>query len=120
MNRRGFTVLMSFVVIAIFFGIIGWLTLSPAIKWVAPVIAIEIALIGLGVNNISMAFNVDTKIEAMNRTLNDIKRIQKEIQEKQKEQANSGSPVVTSLQALSQYYMDFLAKQKGEQSNEES
>ena len=38
----------------------------------------------------------------------------KEIQKEQKEQANSSSPIVTSLQALSQHYMDLLTKQKSE------
>ncbi len=120
MNWRDFKILMWFVVAAIFFGSIGWFTLPPVIKWAAPAIAIGLASVGLGVNSIAIAYNVDRKIEALNRTLNNIERIQEEIQKEQKEQANSSSPLVTSLQALSQYYGDFLTKQKGEQDNEKS
>ncbi|MFC2044916.1 hypothetical protein ACFLT8_07010 [Chloroflexota bacterium] len=118
MKWRYLTILMLFCVMAILFGIIGWFTLSPAIKWAVPIVSIGLIAVGLGINSVSLAYNVDRKIEVMNGALNNIGRIQEEIQNEQREQANSRSPLVTSLQAISQYYMDFLTKQKEEQNNE--
>ena len=111
MKWQDFMILMYFVIAAIFFGILGWVTLSPTIKWAAPTIALGFISVGLGVNSIAIAHNVDRKIEAMNVTLNNIQRIQEEIQ---KEHADSRSPLVTSLQALSQHYLDYIEKQKSE------
>jgi len=52
-----------------------------------------------------------TKLDA---TLARIEGLQEEIRKEQKEQASSGPPIVASLQAMSQYYMDYISKQKGE------
>ena len=51
--------------------------------------------------------------------LNKIEGILEEMQSKQKEQANSGTPIVASLEAMSKYYIDYLAKQKSEGENKE-
>ena len=116
MKWREFMILGGVVFGALLFGIIGWITLSPVIKWVAPAVALGLISIGLGLNSISMTRRVEKKIEVMNTTLINIQRTHEEIQREQKEQANSNSPVVASLEALSQYYIDYLAKEKGEQS----
>ena len=115
MKWKDFIILTCFIIAAIFFGIVAWVTFPPPIKWIVPAIAIGIISMGLGVNSITLAYNVDRKIEVMNGTLNSIERIQEEMH---KEQADSSSPIVTSLQALPQHYLDYLAKQQ-ESNNED-
>ena len=46
--------------------------------------------------------------------LNKIEGMLEEIQSEQKEQANSGPPIIASLEAMSRYYMDYLTKQQSE------
>ena len=118
MNWRDFMVLWCFIIAAILVGSIGWFIFSTEFKWAAPAIALGLLSIGLGVNSISMAYSADRKYTAINETLSNIMQIQEDIQKEQKEPTSSSSPLVVSLQALSQYYTDFLAQQKGEQNNE--
>ena len=127
MHWRDFRTLLYFVFIAVIFGIIGWVTLSPAITWVAPVVALGIISIGLGVNSLVLVNHTDKKIEAINGAVKNIEQIQEAMQKEHKEQSSPGSTIVPTLQAFSQLYMDYLAKQqtgeknqKGGQSNEKS
>jgi hypothetical protein len=50
--------------------------------------------------------------------LNKIEGILEDIQSEQRERASTGTPIIASLEAMSQYYMDYLAKQKGEAEEE--
>ncbi len=116
MNWRDFMVLMYFVVAAILLGIIGWVTLSPAIKWAAPAVALGLIAVGLGLNSLVLANRLDRKLGAMSEAIDNIKQIQEAIQKEQNEQAGSRSTIVPTLQAFSQFYLDYLDKQ---QSSEE-
>jgi hypothetical protein len=49
----------------------------------------------------------------MNVALTQIGDLQEEMRKEQKEQPSSGSTIVPTLQAFSQLYFDYLAKQKG-------
>ncbi|MFC1926881.1 hypothetical protein ACFLWV_03940 [Chloroflexota bacterium] len=72
------------------------------------------------VNSFIQALRVDKSIKEIKETLSRIEVLQQEIQKTQLEQAekgSSGSTLMPTLQALSQYYMDYLAKQ--ETGNEE-
>ena len=119
--------LMYFVVAAIIFGIVSLVILPPTIKWVAPAVALGFISVGLGVNSLVLVSHTDKKIEAVNMTLKSIEQLQEEIRKEQKEQPSSGAPIIPTLQAFSQLYFDYLAKQesgeenqKGGQSNEKS
>ena len=46
--------------------------------------------------------------------LNKIESMLEEIQSKQEEQANCGTPIVASLEAMTKYYMDYINKEKDE------
>ncbi len=50
----------------------------------------------------------------MDAALARIEGLQEEIRKEQNERASSGPPIIASLQAMSQYYMDYINKQKGE------
>ena len=118
MNWRDFMVLLYFVIAAIIFGIVSWVTLSPANEWVAPVVVVGFVSIGLGVNSLLLANHTDKKIEAMNGTLKNIEQIQQSIQTEQKEQSNSRSPIIPTLEAFTQLYLDYLAKQQTSEENQ--
>jgi len=114
MNRRYAIIFSSFVVVALLMGLVGWLAESMVMRWVAPAIGLALISIGLGVNSLVMAADTDRRMSEIQAKLARIVDLQVEIQEKQKEQASSGPPIVASLQAMSQYYMDYINKQKGE------
>ncbi len=120
MNWRDSMTLIYFVVAAVIFAVIGWFTLSPAIKWAAPAVALGLISVGLGVNSLVLVNHTDRKIETMNEALKSIKQLQEEIQKEQKEQSSSGSTIVPTLQAFSQLYLDYLAKQKSGEEQQNS
>ena len=119
MNWRDFMTLMYFVVAAILFGIVGWVTLSSAIKWVAPAVALGLISVGLGLNSLLLANRTEKKIEAINGTLKNIEQIQESIQMEQKEQSSSSSPILPTIQAFSQLYLDYLAKQQSKEEEQQ-
>ena len=116
MNWRDFRILLYFVVAAVILSIVGWIALSPAITWFAPVVALGLISVGLGVNSLVLVNHTDKRIEAINGTLKSIEQIQEAIQ---KEQSVSHSPIIPTLQAFSQLYLDYVGKQqKGEEQQE--
>ena len=112
MNWRSYVSLLSFVVVALIFGIIGLVTDSTTIKWAAPAIGLALIAGGLGLNSFLIAIHVDRTMSTMNSILERIEQTQQNIQTELKQQEGSHSPIVASLQALSQYYLDFMSKQK--------
>jgi len=83
------------------------------VRWAFLALAIALIAVGLGLNSLVVSRHTDRKIAEIDEKLTQIHDLQKEIQKERQEQANSGPPLVASLQALSQYYMDYMAKQKG-------
>jgi len=114
MNWRYFIILLSFIILALLVVIAGLVAGSTTIKWITPAIALALISVGLGLNSLTIALHTDKRMNEMDATLTRIEGLQEELQKEQKEQANSSSPVVTSLQALSQIYFDYMAKQKEE------
>ena len=112
---RPFVSLLSFIVLALFVGIVGWLTESTIIKWAAPAVALALISVGLGVNSLIIALHAENRTRDLNATLTKIEELQKEIRKEQKEQPSSSSPIVPTLQAFSQLYLDYFAKQKSEE-----
>ena len=117
MYWRDFIPLIYFLVTAVILGIVGWVTLSPAIKWFAPVIALGLISTGLGINGLIISGHIGKKMTQMDATLTRLEDLQKEIQKEQHKKESSGAPIVASLQAMSQYYFDYIANQ--ERTNEE-
>ena len=46
--------------------------------------------------------------------------LQEEIKKAQEEQPSSSKPILATLEGLSQYYLDYIAKQKEKDENEKS
>ncbi|MFC1950041.1 phage holin family protein [Chloroflexota bacterium] len=121
MNWRDFMTLMYFVAAAILFGIVGWITLSPAVKWAAPAVALGLIAVGLGINSLALVNRIDRKLGAMSETIDNIEQIQEAMQKEQNEKAGSHSTIGPTLQAFSQLYMDYLAKKpSGEEPQRDS
>ncbi len=114
MNWRNRYIPLGFALIALLFGLYAFIAESSTMKWVASVFGLALISVGLGVSSYLNAVHTDRRTNEMYATLARIENLQGEIQKEQREQASSNSPLVTSLQALSQYYFDYIAKQKGE------
>jgi len=114
MNRWLHFIPVGFVIIALFLGLFGWFAESSTIKWVAPAYGLALISLGLGLHSYLNTKHIHRRMSQMDATLTRIEALQEDIQKEQKEQTSSRSPVVESLQALSQLYFDFIAKQEGE------
>jgi len=114
MNKTRYYVLWGFVILAIVWGVVAWLTESSALKWAATALGLGLISVGLGLNSFLISLHTDKRMTKLDATLARIEGLQEDIRKEQKEQASSGPPIVASLQAMSQYYMDYISKQKGE------
>ncbi len=119
MKRQYFIGLYLFSILVIIFIVVMVFIGSQETKWLVTAIGLALIAIGLGLSSFFIALHVDSSTGTMNSILERIEQTQKDIQTELKEQASSRSPVVASLQALSQYYLDYMAKQK-EVSDEKS
>ena len=120
MRWRDFRILLYFIIAAVIFGIISWVTLAPGITWVAPVVALGFISIGLGINILALVNRTGKKIEAISETLKSIQQIQEAIQKEQKEQSGSRSSIVPTLQAFSELYLDYFARKKSGEEQQKS
>ena len=114
MNWRWFTSLSFFIVLALILFLVALFTHSEMIKWAASAFGIALIVVGLGVNSLIIALHTERRMTEMGATLTRIEGLQEEIRKEQNERTTSGSPIIASLQAASQYYMDYIKKQKGE------
>ncbi len=113
MKRALFSV-AAFSLAAFLISLLVFIVDAVDLKWAIAAGALGLVGVGLVLNSFMLTLHTDRRMNEINATLSRIEDLQKEIQKEQKEQANSSSPIVTSLQALSQYYMDFLTKEKSE------
>jgi len=112
MNWRPFVGLLTFILAALIVGLLGWLTQPLELKWAAIATGLALVSVGLGVNSFMISLHTDKRINEMNTTLARIETSQTEMQEEKKEQSSSGFTIVPTLQAFSQLYFEYLAKQK--------
>ncbi|MFC2032771.1 hypothetical protein ACFLUS_05420 [Chloroflexota bacterium] len=116
MKRRLYYYPLAIVTLAVFLGFFGWFTES-SIRWIAPAFGLALIAVGLGVNSLIIALHTEQRMTEMGAALARIESLQEEIkkeQTEQKEQKGSSPQIIPTLQALSQYYMDYINKQKGE------
>ena len=105
---------LSIVILALFLGLFGWFTESSSIRWTALAFGLALIAVGLSVNSLIIALHTERRMTEMGAALAKIEGLQEEIRKEQNERASSGQPIIASLQAMSQYYMDYIDKQKGE------
>jgi hypothetical protein len=109
----------AFVLAAFVVSLLVYIVDSIELKWAIASGALGLVGAGLALNSFILTLRTDNRMKEINTTLSRIEDLQREIQKEQKEQAKSSSPIVMSLQALSQYYIDYLAKQAKQKSGDE-
>ncbi len=114
MNRRHSYILIVVFVLDLIFGSVSWFAESIFIRMAFPAIGLALIALGLGLNSFLITEETNKRMNNIEATLTQIKDLQEEIQKEQKEQGSKGPPIIASLQAMSQYYMDYINKQKGE------
>jgi sulfite exporter TauE/SafE len=120
MRWNNFRILGYFIIAAIIAGIAGWIMFPAEVLWFVPAIVLGLILIGLGVNSLVLSYRTDSKISAIDGTLKHIEELQEAIKNEQEKQASAHTPIVTTLQAFSQLYMDSLASRQSEEEQQNS
>ena len=109
--KQAIVIVAAFALGAFIMALLGYVTDSPDRRWAIMAVALGLLGAGLSLVILMLSQQTDNKINEINTTLARIEDMQKELQNEQKELAKSDSPLVTSLQGLSQYYMEYLDKQ---------
>jgi ABC-type uncharacterized transport system fused permease/ATPase subunit len=117
--KQAIVSITSFVIAAFIMALLGYTIVSSDLRYAILAGALGLLGAGLSLNSCMLAQRTENRMKDINATLSRIENFQKEMHNEQKEQAKSNSPIVTSLQALSQYYMDYLAKQAKPKSADE-
>ena len=99
----------AFSIGALILGIVGWISGETVLH----AYALGVLAVGLGVNSLMISLNTDSRMTGMEAALTRIESLQAEIKQAQQEQPGSQKPILATLQGLSQYYLDYMAKQKG-------
>lgn len=107
----------AFSLVAFLISLLIFIVDTVELKWATAAGALGAAGVGLAYYSCLLALRTDAMMNEIHLSLSQIKGLQEEIQKEQKEQSeqkSSGPAIVASLQAVSQYYMDYINKQKGE------
>ena len=112
MKRHLYYYPLAIVILAVLLALFGWFNESSTIRWLAPAFGLALISVGIALYSFIIALHTDRRITEMGITLAKIESLQEEIRKEQNERASSGPPIVASLQAMSQYYMDYINKQK--------
>ena len=108
MTLRFFVSIFAFSIGALIIGIIGWISGNTVLG----AYGLGVLSIGLGVNSLMISLNTNRRTNSMEATLTRIESLQGEFKKAQEEQPSSQKPIIASLQSLSQYYFDSIAKKK--------
>jgi hypothetical protein len=120
MHLRDFRILIYFIIAAVVLGVVSWIVLPPSAVWVAPVVALGLISIGLGVNSVVLADRTNKRIEAIQETLIRIEQTQEAIQKEHEKQSGPHSMIIPTLQAFTQLYMDSVAEQQSGEEQQET
>ena len=113
MNRSLYYYPLALVILAVFLALFGWFNESSTIRWVAPAFGLALIAVGLGLYSLIITLHTEKRAIEMGAALTRIEGLAEEMRKEQSERASSGPPIIASLQAMSQYYMDYMNKQKG-------
>lgn len=106
----------AFIIGASILGIIG----RTSGETVFTAYALGVLSVGLGFNSLMISLNTAKRTNSIEATLTRIASLQEEIKKAQEEQPSSSKPLLATLEGLSQYYLDYIAKQKEKDENEKS
>ena len=106
---------LAIVILAVILTTFGWFSESTTVRWIAPAFGLALIAIGLGVNSLIIVFHTEKRVDDMGAAIARIEGLAEEMRNEQKEQKNTGPPVVASIEAISKYYMDYISQQKGKE-----
>ncbi|MEJ2739815.1 MAG: hypothetical protein P8105_08335, partial [Dehalococcoidia bacterium] len=105
---------------AVVIGAVSWTALPSSAAWLTSVVVLGLILTGLGTNSIVLIYRTNKKIDSLRETLVRIEQMQEAIQKEQEKQSGSHTPIVPTLQAFTQLYMDSLASQQSSEEQQET
>ena len=106
----------AFIIGALILGIIGRLSWETVFN----AYALGVLSVGLGANSLMISLNTAKRTNSIEAALTRIASLQEEIKKAQEEQPSSSKPILATLEGLSQYYLDYIAKQKEKDENGKS
>ncbi|MBN2187130.1 MAG: hypothetical protein JW732_06735 [Dehalococcoidia bacterium] len=116
MRWRPFISIFAFGIAALILAIIAWTSGETALN----AYALGVLAVGLGVNSLIISLNTAKRTNSIEAALTRIESLQQEIKKAQEEQPGSNRPILATLEGLTQYYLDYMAKQKAKDENEKS
>ena len=114
MKKRLYYYPLTIIVIGILLGLIGWFTESSSIRWVAPAFGLALLAVALGINSMIMAFNTEKRATELGVALARIEGLADELREEMSGKKNPSAQIIPTLEAFSNYYLDYLNQPKGE------
>ena len=101
-----------FTIAGLAIGSYAWVAGAVDVRWAAFALVFVFISLGLGADGFMRAMQTAKRMNEINATLSRIEDSLEEMRKEQKEQSSSGSTIVPTIQAFSQLYLDYLAKQK--------
>jgi hypothetical protein len=111
MRRKDSSALVVCIIIALSLVITGLITQSTILY----AFALAVISVGLGLTSLLITIYTDKRTTDINHTLVEVRDLQEKLSNAQRE--DSRSPIIPTLQAFSQLYMDYLAKQQTSKEN---
>jgi len=114
MKKRPHYYPLTIIFIGILLGLLGWFTESSSTRWIAPAFGLALIAVALGINSLILASNTEKRATELGATLTRIEGLADELKNELNESKKPGAQIIPTLEALSQYYLDYLNKPKGE------
>jgi uncharacterized integral membrane protein len=74
--------------------------------------ALAVLSAGFGISAMLAALQAEKSVARIRETMERIEALQEEIKKTQEEHSTPSRPILATLESLTQYYMDYLARQK--------
>ena len=116
MRWRLFISIFAFSIGALILAIIAWTSGETVLN----AYALGVLAVGLGVNSLVISLNTAKRTNSIEATLTRIESLQEEIKKAKEQQPSSSKPILATLEGLTQYYLDYMAKNKVKDENEKS
>jgi len=113
---RPFISIFAFGIGALILAIIAWTSGETVLN----AYALGVLSVGLGVNSLIISLNTAKRTNSIEATLTRIESLQEEIKKAHEEQPGSSKPILATLGGLTQYYLDYMAKNKAKDENGKS
>ena len=114
MKKRLLYYPLIIVVTGILLGLLGWFSESSSIRWIAPAFGLAFIAVALGINSLIIASNTEKRATELGATLARIEGLADELRNELSESKSPRAQIIPTIEAFSQYFMDYLNKPKEE------